>query len=99
MSRSRTVRAITKGTPMSANEHETPIEAQAADRQAIAAAEEAVLTLFNEKHPSSLQDLRRELAEATLPEGVDRSLVRVAIWRLLNSDRLQLSDDRLLAAG
>lgn len=85
---------------MSADEHETPIEAQEeADREAIAAAEEAVLLVFNEKHPSSLQELRRELAEATLPAGVDRSLVRVAIWRLLNSDRLQLSDDRLLAAG
>jgi hypothetical protein len=85
---------------MSANEQETPIEAQeGVDRQAITAAEEAVLALFNEKHPSSLQELRRELAEAALPPEIDRSLVRVAIWRLLNSNRLQLSDDRVLAAG
>jgi hypothetical protein len=84
---------------MSTNEHETPIEAQEqADREAIAAAETVVLDVFHEKNPQSLQALRRELADASLPAGVDRSLLRVAIWRLLNSNRLALTDDRRLAA-
>jgi hypothetical protein len=85
---------------MSANEHDTSIEArEEIDRQEIAAAEQAVLDVFKSKNPQSLQDLHRELAGATLPHGVERSLLRVAIWRLLNSEQLQLSDDRRLAAA
>jgi hypothetical protein len=85
---------------MSANEPETPVEQQEqVDRQAISAAEQLVLTVFQEKRPSSLQELRSALAEAQLPEGVDRSLIRVAIWRLLNTQALHLTDNRLLAAG
>ena len=85
---------------MSANEPETPVEQQEqVDRRAISAAEDLVLTVFREKRPSSLQELRSALAEAPLPEGVDRSLIRVAIWRLLNTRALHLTDNRLLAAG
>jgi Uncharacterised protein family UPF0047 len=88
-----------KGVRM-ADEHETPIEAQEeADRKAIAAAEEAVLDVFQRTKPDSLQALRRELADAQLPPGVDRSLLRVAIWRLLGSNQLALTDDRRLAAA
>jgi len=83
---------------MSANEHETPIEArEEADREAIAAAEQAVLDVFAQANPQSLQDLRRALADSQV--SVDRSLLRLAVWRLLNSNRLQLSDDRRLAAA
>lgn len=82
------------------DEHETPIEAQEhVDRETIAAAEKLVLEVFRARNPESLQDLRRALAETELPPGVDRSLLRVAIWRLLNNNRLQLSDDRRLAAA
>jgi hypothetical protein len=87
---------------MSNGEHEaTPIEVQErADREAIGAAEQLVLAVIAEQHPASLQDLRAALAHAELGD-VDRNLLRVAIWRLLNSDRLQLTDDRRLevAAG
>lgn len=85
---------------MSTNDDETPVGVQEeADRRAIAAAEDVVLSVFHDKHPSSLQELRRELAETSLPSDVDRNLLRVAIWRLLNTDRLRLTDDRVLAAG
>jgi hypothetical protein len=82
------------------DEHETPIAAQEeADRKAIAAAEETVLDVFRSTKPDSLQALRRELANARLPAGVDRSLLRVAIWRLLGSNQLALTDDRRLAGA
>lgn len=84
---------------MSANEHETLIEAQEeADRQEIAAVEEAVLAVFREKRPESLQALSRVLAQADLGD-IDRGLLRVAIWRLLHTKRLELTDDRRLAAA
>jgi hypothetical protein len=77
------------------------IEAQEEeDARAIGQAEALVLRIATERHPESLQQLRHLLDEADIGD-VDRQLIRVAIWRLLNADRLQLTDDRRLqvAAG
>jgi hypothetical protein len=72
------------------------IEAQeAADAQAIQQAEELVLRVAAEQDAESLQQLRDLLAHSELG-GVDSKLIRVAIWRLLNADRLQLTEDRRL---
>jgi len=48
-----------------------------------------------EQDVESLQQLRDLLAHSELG-GVDSKLIRVAIWRLLNADRLQLTEDRRL---
>lgn len=72
------------------------IEAQEeADAQAIQQAEELVLRVAAEQDVESLQQLRDLLAHSELG-GVDSKLIRVAIWRLLNADRLQLTEDRRL---
>ncbi len=72
------------------------IEAQEeADAQAIQLAEELVLRVATEQDAQSLQQLRNLLAHSELG-GVDSKLIRVAIWRLLNADRLQLTEDRRL---
>jgi len=72
------------------------IEAQEeADAQAIQLAEELVLRIATEEEPQSLQQLRELLAHSELG-GVDSKLIRVAIWRLLNADRLTLTEDRRL---
>ena len=72
------------------------IEAQEeADAEAIQQAEELVLRVAAEQDVESLQQLRDLLAHFELG-GVDSKLIRVAIWRLLNADRLQLTEDRRL---
>jgi HD-GYP domain-containing protein (c-di-GMP phosphodiesterase class II) len=72
------------------------IEAQEeADAEAIQQAEELVLRVAAEQDVESLQQLRDLLAHSELG-GVDSKLIRVAIWRLLNADRLQLTEDRRL---
>lgn len=72
------------------------IEAQEeADAQAIHQAEELVLRVATEQDVESLRQLRDLLAHSDLG-GVDSKLIRVAIWRLLNADRLQLTEDRRL---
>lgn len=72
------------------------IEAQEeADAQAIQLAEELVLRIATEEDPQTLQQLRELLARSELG-GVDSKLIRVAIWRLLNADRLKLTEDRRL---
>lgn len=87
---------------MSASDNEGRlIEAQEEEEaRAIGEAEALVLRIASERQPESLQQLRRLLAETDIG-AVDRQLIRVAIWRLLNTDRLQLTDDRRLqvAAG
>jgi hypothetical protein len=82
---------------MSPNENEGRlIEAQEEeDARAIDEAETLVLRIATDRHPESLQQLR-ELLDETDVGDVDRQLIRVAIWRLLNADRLQLTDDRRL---
>ena len=66
-----------------------------ADAQAIQLAEELVLRVATEQDPQSLQQLRDLLATSEL-RGVDSKLIRVAIWRLLNADRLHSTEDRRL---
>ena len=61
-------------------------ESDARRREQLAAAEEAVLALVQEKKPSSPQELRNTLAHADL--GLDQAILRTAVLRLLSQGRL-----------
>jgi hypothetical protein len=75
---------------MSTNQHDVTLaERDQAIREAIAAAEQAVLRVVEEEQPTSLSELRAALERTDL--NIDRSLIRTAILRLLNAHRLRFA--------
>jgi predicted transcriptional regulator len=70
-------------------------QSDAKRREAIAAAEEAVLALVEQAKPSSPQELRSALADAEL--DFDQATLRTALLRLLNQGRV--FGDRQAAAA
>jgi hypothetical protein len=71
------------------------VRSESIEAEALREAEEFVLHVARERHPSSLSELRTRVIEEN--EGhVDWSLLRVALWSLLNEHRLELTSDRKL---
>jgi hypothetical protein len=66
-----------------------------ADAAALARAEELILEVATDERPNSLRDLRNLLAHGPASE-LDPSLMRAALWALLNENRLELAPDRTL---
>jgi hypothetical protein len=89
-----------KGGEMSSYEErvESLEELDTADREAIEAAEAAILHVIAEQHPTTLSQLSEALAQAQLGE-VDRSVIRAAILRLLNENRLEIGSGHQVPAG
>jgi hypothetical protein len=82
---------------MGTHETETSLEEQdRATREAISAAEEAILRLIEDQRIESFSALRVALDEADL--GIDRSFVRTALLRLLDRDSLHLDAGSAVAA-
>ena len=73
---------------------------EALDTEMIERLEQLILRVATETQADSLQALR-DLVDQMDLDTMERSLVKVAIWRLLNADRLRLTADRRLqvAAG
>lgn len=69
------------------------------EAEALHEAEEFVLCVAREWQPASLGELRSRIDEKNREQGLDASLLRVAVWSLLNAHRLQLSPDRRLRIG
>lgn len=65
------------------------------DAAALAQAEKLILELATQHHPNSLSALR-VLLDQEAPAETDRALLRVALWSLLNQNRLELASDRTL---
>jgi len=81
---------------MGVYEHDEATHSQdEADAAALARAEELILEVATEAQPSSLSDLRNLLAHGQASE-LDPSLLRAALWALLNENRLELTPDRTL---
>ena len=81
---------------MSVYEHDENHEGQdEADAAALTRAEELILEVATEAQPNSLSELRNLLAHGRGSE-VDPSLLRAALWALLNENRLELKPDRTL---
>jgi hypothetical protein len=81
---------------MGVYEHDAAAETQdAADAAALAQAEELILEIATQVQPSSLSELRTLLA-GEQAGGLDPSLLRAALWALLNENRLELASDRTL---
>jgi hypothetical protein len=64
------------------------------DAEALARAEKLILELATDRGPRSLSELRDLLDREA--GGEDRALLRVALWSLLNENRLELASDRTL---
>jgi predicted transcriptional regulator len=64
-------------------------EFDAADRETLSEAEEAILNIVAEQHPATTAQLS-DLVKARLSD-LDNSTIRGAILRLLNEKRLDLS--------
>jgi hypothetical protein len=73
-------------------------EFDAADRQQVEQAEEVILRVVAERHPSTVSDLS-QLVRGELGEDVDNSLIRAAILRLLNENRLDIGNGHQIAAA
>jgi hypothetical protein len=74
------------------------VEAQEAeDANALTQAEELILRVAreHEEETRSLGDLRNWLAHAEIPDDV-RPFIRVALWSLLNENKLELTPQREL---
>ena len=70
---------------------------EAQDRDAIEAAEQAVLSVAGRVHSlTALRDELRKAIEAGEFDDIDTDLLRVAIFGLLNSGRIKLTSGREL---
>ena len=82
--------------------HEQEVESleelDAADREAIEAAEAAIMRVVTEQHPTTLSQLSDALAQAELGD-VDRSVIRAAILRLLNANLLDIGNGHQVPAA
>jgi len=85
---------------MAEHEHEQELSLEESDalrREAIAAAEQAVLDVVEETKPSSPQELRNALAHANL--NLDQAMLRTALLRLLSQGRLEFTSRHTAAAA
>jgi len=84
---------------MSAQETETRSleELDAADRQEIERVQDAVLRVVEEQHPATISQLSSQVRER-LGE-TDNAVIRAAILRLLNTDRLRIDNGQHVAAA
>jgi len=81
---------------MSTQEHESSLEERdQARRHEIATAEQALLQIVEQQRPTSLSELRAALEDAHLE--MDSSLIRTALLRLLNANKLNLDDPTAVA--
>jgi hypothetical protein len=71
-------------------------ELDAADRQELERVEDVVLQVVEQEHPSTIADLS---AEVRARVSVDNSVIRAAILRLLNRDRLQIGSGQHVPAA
>jgi hypothetical protein len=70
-------------------------EADRQEAEALERAEGFILRVAEHRNPVSLSELRRWLEEDA-PQGLERSVLRLALWSLLNENRLELTPDREL---
>lgn len=71
------------------------LQDDAADARALKGAEELILAVAMEQRPNSLSELRDLVAHGP-GQDLDPSILRAALWALLNENRLELTSDRSL---
>jgi uncharacterized protein YqeY len=71
-------------------------EFDAAEREELERAEASVLQVFTDQHPTTTSELSK-LVRAELGD-VDNSVIRAAILRLLNENKLDIDNGRAVAA-
>lgn len=83
------------GTP---HEHEERSleELDAAEREELERAEASVLRVVSNQHPETTSELSRLVRDQL--GDIDNSVIRAAILRLLNENRLDIDDGRAVAA-